>query len=84
MKFSVFNSIPYGPVHGSTSNWPVPNELYQPGAGALAFDQRIDGDGGAVDQVTDRCRVDAAFFDAVDDALGKIMRCRQTLRMVEA
>jgi len=42
MKFPVFNSIPYGPVCGSTNNWPVPNELYQPEQGVAAYENCLE------------------------------------------
>jgi hypothetical protein len=46
----------------------------QRGFGSLAFDQRIDCRCGAVDEIGDIGRVESAFRDAIDDALGKIKR----------
>ena len=41
----------------------------QSGLGALALDQRVDGDGRAVDQLVDRGSRQAALADAVENAL---------------
>ena len=56
----------------------------QPGLGALALDQRVDGDGRAVDQLVDGGRRKAALPDAVDDALHQVRRRRQALGLHEA
>ena len=56
---------------------------HQAGLGALALDQRVDRGGRAVDQLVDRAGVDAAFLEAVDDALGQLRRRGQALGLHE-
>ena len=56
----------------------------EPGLGALALDQRIDGDGRAVDQLVDRGDVDAALADAVDDPLYQVGGRGEALRLHES
>jgi hypothetical protein len=51
----------------------------QRGARALAFDQRIDGDRGAMDETIDLGEVCATLMYAVENALGQILRSRQAL-----
>ncbi len=55
----------------------------QPGLRALALDQRVDGDGRAVDQLVDRGRFDAALAQAVDDALHQLGGRGETLGLHE-
>src|SRR5262249_46388900 len=54
------------------------------GLGALSFDQRVDGDGRAVDQLGDGGWLEPALADAVDDALFQLRRGSQALRLDEA
>ena len=56
----------------------------QAGLGALALDQRIDGDGRAVDELVDRRDLDPALPDAIDDALYQVGRRGQALGLHEA
>jgi hypothetical protein len=55
----------------------------QPGLGTLAFDQRIDGDGRAVDQLVDRGGDQPALADAVDDALLELRGSGEALGLHE-
>src|SRR5580693_442551 len=55
----------------------------QSGLGAFALDQRVDGDGRAVDQLVDRGSRQAALADAVENALRELMRRRQALGLDE-
>ena len=55
----------------------------QSGFGALALDQRIDRDGRAVDQLVDGAGLDAALADAVENALGELVRRRQAFGLDE-
>ena len=55
----------------------------QSGLGALALDQRVDGDGRAVDQLVDRGSRQAALADAVENALRELMRRRQAFGLDE-
>ena len=55
----------------------------QSGLGALALDQRIDGNGRAVDQFLDRGGREPAFADAIEDALRQFMRRRQAFGLDE-
>src|SRR5262249_112420 len=54
------------------------------GLGAVSFDQLVDGDGRAVDQLGDGGWLEPALADAVDDALFQLRRGGQTLRLDEA
>ena len=56
----------------------------EPGLGALALDQRVDGDGRTVDQLIDRGGFEAALADAIDDALHELRRRREALGLDEA
>ena len=56
----------------------------QAGLGALALDQRVDRDRGAVDQLIDRGGFDPAFANAVEDALHQMGRRREALGLDEA
>src|SRR5206468_11939765 len=56
---------------------------YQRGLGAGTLDQRIDGDGRAVDQFVDRRGLDAALAQAIDDALHQMRRGGQAFRLHE-
>ncbi len=56
----------------------------EPGLGALSFDQRVDGDGRAVDQFVDDGGFQPALADAVDDALFQLRRRGEALRLNEA
>jgi hypothetical protein len=55
----------------------------QAGCGALALDQRIDGDGRAVDELVDRLGLEAALAQAIDDALNQVGRGGQALGLHE-
>src|SRR6185369_168383 len=61
---------------------------HEPGLGAFALDQRIDGDGRAVDQLVDGGGLEAALVDAIDDALhqlgwrGEALGLDEALRLV--
>src|SRR5262249_14505933 len=55
----------------------------QPGPGTLALDQRVDGNGRAMDEFVDGRGRDAALADAVDDALHEIGRRGQAFRLHE-
>src|SRR5262249_44064206 len=54
------------------------------GLGALALDQRVDGDGGAVDQLIDGGGVEPALADTVDDALHQLGRGGEAFGLDEA
>ena len=54
------------------------------GLGALSFDQRIDGDGRAVDQLVDGGGGKGALADAVDDPLPELRRGGEALGLHEA
>src|ERR1700722_19017018 len=56
----------------------------QSGLGASALDQRVDGGGRAVNELVDRARGQAAFVEAVDDALNQIVRRGQALGVEKA
>jgi hypothetical protein len=53
------------------------------GLGALPLDQRVDRGGRAVNELVDPAGVDAAFLEAVDDALGQFGRRGQALGLYE-
>jgi hypothetical protein len=55
----------------------------EPGLGTLSFDQRIDGDGRAVDQLVDRGRRQPALVDAVDHTLAELCGGGQALGLHE-
>ncbi len=54
------------------------------GLGALAFDERVDRHGRAVDQLVDRIGGETALADAVDHALHQVRRRRQALGLGKA
>jgi hypothetical protein len=60
-----------------------PSRDDQPGLCALSLDQSVDRCGRAVDQLGDRGRIDAAFADAVDDALDEAGRRGKALGLRE-
>ena len=51
----------------------------QPCPGALALDQRVDGNGRAVDQFLDGSGLQSAFADAIEHTLAEFGRCGQAL-----
>ena len=55
----------------------------QAGRGALALDQRVDGDGRAVDELVDGGGLEPALVQAIDDALHQVGRRGQALGLHE-
>ncbi len=51
----------------------------QAGQGAFALDQGVDGDGRAVNELVDGGGLQAAFVEAIDDALDQVGRRSQAL-----
>ena len=54
------------------------------GLGSLSLDQRVDGDGRAMDQLVDGRGGESAPADAIDDALHQVSRRGEALRLHEA
>ena len=57
---------------------------HEAGLGAFSLDQRVDGDGRAVDQLVDGGGGKSALADAVDDALPELRRGGEALGLHEA
>ena len=56
----------------------------QRGLCSRSFDQRVDGNGRAVNQLVDCCGSKRALADAIDDALHQVRRGGEALRLHEA
>ena len=62
----------------------MPSVTTSAGLGAGALDQRVDGDGRAVNELVDGAGGEPALVQAVDDALDQIVRRRQAFGVDEA